>query len=433
MNRFVEIVFVAAVVCSSTRRFGAASAAELPSRIRELRDVSYDGKIGFHVGKLDALGFHGDLNLLRGVDAVAPLVTRFVETGTHAASTLHYVERTYPRIERLYSCEPNEEYFRTSTKHMDTSQNRAWRDRVKIWNKTSQEMMRDMASVGGRDDFFHDRDLFREPSMFWLDAHGSTYFDWPLREEIAFVATRWTDVDAYVFVDDFKVPSEPRFGFDVVDGRECSYEYIRSAIPDDVPYRVYYPSYVESTSSFCPLRGWAMIHFPPARRGNAGRRAVRRFDVEHPDIFLLGHQGGDSNDELLCEGVSPSVTILSPYHGDIVRLNSEETLRLRLVYDCVSISAATRRHQLCMSLAMIDKVQGGDDVVAGEMFSQCFDNVDIDASRTQDGRVWDVTLAGLTVPAKYAVNVALKARTVDGSSYDTVIKRFSVFDVATVP
>lgn len=405
------------------------AAPSLPSHIREIRDVSYDGKIGFHVGKLDALGFHGDLNLLRGVDAIAPLVTRFVETGTHAASTLHYMERTYPHVKRLYSCEPNEEYFQISLTHMATSKNIAWRDRVKIWNKTSQGMMRDMARGEG----FEDGALFREPTLFWLDAHGSTYFDWPLREEIAFVATKWAETDAYVFVDDFKVPSEPRFGFDVVDGRECSFEYIRTAIPEDVSYRVYYPSYVESTSSFCPLRGWAMIHFPPRPNDAVTRGAVRRFDVTHSDVFLLGHQGGN-DDTHLCEGVSPSVTILSPYHGDTVRLNVEGSLRLRVLYDCASISVTTRRHRLCMSLSLVGKSSADTnvDVVPGEMFSQCFDNVDVDAIRTQDGRAWDLTLSGLSLPGKYAVNVALKTKRAVDEEYETTMKRFSVFDVVSV-
>ena len=46
-------------------------------------------------------------------------------------------------------------------------------------------------------------------------THGQKLFEWPLRDEIAFVVNNW-ESDAFVFVDDFKVPHDLSFGFDVV-------------------------------------------------------------------------------------------------------------------------------------------------------------------------------------------------------------------------
>jgi len=75
-----------------------------------------DGRVGFRVGKMEALGFHGDWYLLKAVDVIARNVKTFIETGTHSASTLHYIARTYPSMSTIYSCEPLQEWYDISKK-----------------------------------------------------------------------------------------------------------------------------------------------------------------------------------------------------------------------------------------------------------------------------------------------------------------------------
>jgi len=390
----------------------ASSVHELPNHIKEI-PVDYDsGIIGFHVGKLDSLGFHGDKMLIRGVDAVARSAKAFVETGTHAASTLHYMTRTYQHIKYLISCEPNEEYFKIALDHMgfgdDISLARqpsdrvvTWRDRVRIFKTTSQEMLRSKIAS----------QMFDEPTIFWFDAHGSDYFEWPLREEIGFVARNWI-ADAFVFVDDFKVPSEPTFGYDVVDGRECSFDYVKDVIPRDVSYRVYYPSYTERTSTFCPLRGWALFHFP----SRDAMSASRRLDIAYPDIFLLGHQ---SDTSMTCTNRAPMLSIMEPMHGSSVMPDAKGSVGIKLRYDCFAIERSANGGRLCVSLNILNnEIQ--------ENSSECFDNLDTYLSVTQNGRLLEVSFAGARPGASYSLSATLSHT--NGTL--AAPKQFVLFDVA---
>ena len=168
-----------------------------------------DGRVGFRVGKMEALGFHGDWYLLKAVDVIARNVKTFIETGTHSASTLHYIARTYPSMSTIYSCEPLQEWYDISKKNMENVHpaDSSWNSRVKIWKDTSQKMMKDVLRTN--------HNIVNSDALFWLDAHGQDLFEWPLRQEISFVGNYWK-ADAYVFVDDFKVPHDLSFGFDVV-------------------------------------------------------------------------------------------------------------------------------------------------------------------------------------------------------------------------
>ena len=172
-------------------------------------DHEKNGNVGFHVGRMERLGFHGDWYLLKAVDVIANDVTTFVETGTHSASTLHYIARTYPSMSRVYSCEPVREWYDISKHNMEfvPPADSSWKPRVKIWKDTSQNMMKDLLRT--------EPNIVNRDALFWFDAHGQKLFEWPLRDEIAFVVNNW-ESDAFVFVDDFKVPHDLSFGFDVV-------------------------------------------------------------------------------------------------------------------------------------------------------------------------------------------------------------------------
>jgi hypothetical protein len=100
--------------------------------------------------------------------------------------------------------------------------------------------------------------MLSENVLFWLDAHGYG-FKWPLREEVSFITGHFQT--AYVLIDDFKVPGLDCFGYDLYDGQECSFDYIRDALDESIEYSLYYPSYTERTSRHHPLRGWGLIEF----------------------------------------------------------------------------------------------------------------------------------------------------------------------------
>ena len=177
--------------------------------VTEVRVDQEKNGVGFQVGRMETLGFHGDWYLLKAVDVIAKEVTTFIETGTHSASTLHYIARTYPSMSKVYSCEPVQEWYDISKHNMETVSpaDLSWKSRVKIWKDTSQNMMKDILTT--------EPNIVNRDALFWFDAHGQKLFEWPLREEIEFVTNNW-ESDAFVFIDDFKVPHDLSFGFDVV-------------------------------------------------------------------------------------------------------------------------------------------------------------------------------------------------------------------------
>jgi FkbM family methyltransferase len=186
-------------------------------------------------------GFHGDQYLLQLVDFLVSNCRFFVETGTNVGSTLAYVARKYPQVECL-SCEPDAEAYRHAVRN-------AGGTNVRLFNETSQDFIERLSR---RPSIFEDRVLF------WLDAHGYG-FQWPLRQEIAFITSRFKA--GYILIDDFKVPNEDTFGFDRYGDQECSFEYVRDSIDPAVDYNLYYPNYREKTSRFHPLRGWGLLTF----------------------------------------------------------------------------------------------------------------------------------------------------------------------------
>ncbi len=186
-------------------------------------------------------GFHGDQHLLKLVEFLAFDRQFFIETGTNVGSTLAYFARTYPHIE-CWSCEPDVEAYRHAVRNARITNTR-------VFNETSQEFLTRLSKNSS---------IFKERVLFWLDAHGYG-FQWPLRDEIAFITSRFAS--GYILIDDFRVPDGDAFGFDKYGDQECSFEYIQNSISPATEYNLYYPNYREKTSTFHPLRGWGLITF----------------------------------------------------------------------------------------------------------------------------------------------------------------------------
>ncbi|MPY58640.1 hypothetical protein [Streptomyces spongiae] len=67
-----------------------------------------------------------------------------------------------------------------------------------------------------------------EPFLCYLDAHWNA--DIPLRDEVAFVLRNWPL--SVIVIDDFKVPDDDGYGFDVYGRTELSLAYLGQAVGD---------------------------------------------------------------------------------------------------------------------------------------------------------------------------------------------------------
>ena len=185
-------------------------------------------------------GFHGDKYLITLVHTLLRYCDCFIETGTNVGSTLAYTASQHPEILCL-SCEP----YETALKH--AQKNTRGLSNIILFNRTSEEFLKEIYR-----NWSH---LFHNKVMFWLDAHGRGY-NWPLLGEIDFITSNFKN--AYVIIDDFKVPGLECFGYEKYNNQECSYAFIKEKINFD-KYWIYYPNYTERTSNHHPLRGWGMI------------------------------------------------------------------------------------------------------------------------------------------------------------------------------
>lgn len=186
------------------------------------------------------VGFHGDLHLIRVISTLIEECEYFIETGTNVGSTLAFVAQKYPHMQ-CFSCEPNEAAFQVATANTADFPN------VTLFNKMST-------------DFFpllieKDQMIVNKKILFWLDAHGRGY-DFPIFHELEFITSRFKN--AYIFIDDLKVPGLTCFAYEKMNDRDLSFAAIRNAIKS-THVRLFYPDYTEKTSQHHPLVGWGLM------------------------------------------------------------------------------------------------------------------------------------------------------------------------------
>jgi predicted O-methyltransferase YrrM len=81
--------------------------------------------------------------------------------------------------------------------------------------------------------------------LLYLDAHWERY--WPLRDELRLIGAGRRR--AVIVIDDFEVPGQEHFGYDVDGGgvvqagKKCNLEYIASALSGEQNYQVVFPKY----------------------------------------------------------------------------------------------------------------------------------------------------------------------------------------------
>ncbi|WP_316744366.1 hypothetical protein [Streptomyces sp. MK7] len=107
----------------------------------------------------------------------------------------------------------------------------------------------------------------RSRVLFYLDAHWDA--DLPLREEVDIITSSWTN--SVIVIDDFKVPDDPGYGFDVYGRTELSIKYVGDAI---TPYQVFWPE-CPSHQETGARRGCVLLAAPEAAPYVAGLPEVR--------------------------------------------------------------------------------------------------------------------------------------------------------------
>lgn len=134
----------------------------------------------------------------------------------------------------LYSIEINPHYVERSRILFASNPN------ITILEGSSEKVLAGLIAGDGfrRDDAW----------FFYLDAHWGEY--WPLRDEIAAIQK----LDRFMIViDDFQIPDQPHFGYDIYKGVPCGMPVIADLLAGR-PVRAYYP--VRSNRD---NRGWVLL------------------------------------------------------------------------------------------------------------------------------------------------------------------------------
>ena len=146
-------------------------------------------------------GFHNDPIFRRLIiEMIERLpITSFMETGTGLGDSTLFVGRANPEL-AVFTCE--------------FSRQRYWHSKIRLRRWRNVEV-----SHGSSPEFL--RDLLRKPQiaefpLVFLDAHWYDY--WPLEDELEILTAKVNKM--IIVIDDFQVPGQPQFGFDVGGGRQ---------------------------------------------------------------------------------------------------------------------------------------------------------------------------------------------------------------------
>jgi predicted O-methyltransferase YrrM len=163
----------------------------------------------------------------------------YVETGTYLGLTTYFLGTTAQSGHaNVYTCEINEDF-------------------LDITRRVAGRLRNMNFALGNSVDFLRDHTsaLSKAANFVYLDAHWYDYL--PLRDELS-ILKDWTDT--IILIDDFKVPSNPDFGWDKYDrGREISLEYINGSFGS---HPVYFPNYPISAEGG-PALGYCLIPTSP--------------------------------------------------------------------------------------------------------------------------------------------------------------------------
>jgi len=172
--------------------------------------------------------------VFRRVDRKIPF-ENYVETGTFLGMTTDFLARTAKAHDaHVYSCEIDSRYHAIANRTVGDLPN------VSLQQANSVDFLRELSPK-----------LVTAWNFVYLDAHWNDYL--PLRDELS-ILKAWQN--SVVLIDDFKVPSDPRFGWDRYDeDREICLEHIAGTYGDST---VYFPNYPAPDERAAP-RGYCVM------------------------------------------------------------------------------------------------------------------------------------------------------------------------------
>lgn len=174
--------------------------------------------------------FNGQKNRVRVFHAINDQIRfhNYVETGTYLGMTTDFLARTaMKRAARVYSCELDARLFAIARRTAGRFEN------VHLHHGSSVLFLRSLLPQ-----------LVTATNFVYLDAHGYDYL--PLRDELSILRECRNTV---VMIDDFKVPSDERFGWDKYDDeREICLRYIQDLVDPNQVYVPCYPATLEGAT-----------------------------------------------------------------------------------------------------------------------------------------------------------------------------------------
>ena len=182
--------------------------------------------------------FNGQKNRARVFHALNTEVQfeNYIEAGTFLGMTTDFLARTArERGAHVYSCEIDDRHFGIASRTVGMLQN------VQLYHGNSVDFLRSLSAT-----------LSRTLNFAYLDAHWNEYL--PLRDELS-ILKEWPDT--VVMIDDFKVPSDERFGWDKYDDeREICLRHVDGSFGDNA---VYFPNYPATDEGTVAARGYCVI------------------------------------------------------------------------------------------------------------------------------------------------------------------------------
>lgn len=171
--------------------------------------------------------FHGDKYLSKAVCTVIEQlpVTSFVETGTCRGNTTEFIASKYDLP--IFTCDIDSKYYEISKKRLEKYSN------VEIRSMSSEKYIKELI----------ERKVLGDFPFFFLDAHP-TCQPWlkyvPLSDEVKLISSLKR---AVILIDDFKIPSQPQFGYNSYDSGEIGINMIKNALDENNNYQFLIPTY----------------------------------------------------------------------------------------------------------------------------------------------------------------------------------------------
>jgi hypothetical protein len=143
-----------------------------------------------------------------------------VETGTYLGTTTYYLYK-YSQLP-VYTVELNPRHY-GYVKTRFSMQNK-----IKVYHDDSRNFLKKLSK---------DPSFIQKKVFFYLDAHWGE--DLPLREEVQIIFENW--FKAVVMIDDFKVPSDEKYGYDEYGGgKVLDLEYLNAL--NELELAAFFPS-----------------------------------------------------------------------------------------------------------------------------------------------------------------------------------------------